>query len=110
MTREQLYKALVRLCQDYGFAGETTYAALHTAIDSLHPGGEGPAIARGYVVNVAATVTGHELPTSEAEARDLAENIASAFDNLRDSGHFEDVTYEVKVNGGDDEVHVSSGQ
>lgn len=35
MTKDELYEALVRLCQDYGFTTEATYDLLHSAIDSI---------------------------------------------------------------------------
>lgn len=35
MTREQLYQALVDLCQQYGTTTEATYEALHSAVDSI---------------------------------------------------------------------------
>lgn len=42
MTRDQLYEALVRLCQDYGTTTSATYELLHEAIDSISEGeGEG---------------------------------------------------------------------
>jgi len=38
MERDQkaeLYDALVRMCQQYGFTTEHTYEALHNAVDSI---------------------------------------------------------------------------
>lgn len=35
MTRDQLYQALVDLCQTVGFTTDATYEALHNAVDSL---------------------------------------------------------------------------
>ncbi len=33
--REELYNALVELCQQYGFTTEHTYELLHSAVDSI---------------------------------------------------------------------------
>jgi hypothetical protein len=35
MNREELYDALVRLCQQVGITTECTYESLHTAVDSI---------------------------------------------------------------------------
>lgn len=44
MTADELYQALVALCQEYGFTTEATYESLHNAVDSIvvdQDGGEG---------------------------------------------------------------------
>ena len=33
--KDELYTALVRLCQEYGFTTEGTYESLHNAVDSV---------------------------------------------------------------------------
>ena len=35
MTEDELYQALVDLCQSFGFTTEATYEALHNAVDSI---------------------------------------------------------------------------
>jgi hypothetical protein len=35
MNKEQLYEALVALCQQVGFTSEHTYTCLHNAVDSI---------------------------------------------------------------------------
>lgn len=35
MTEQELYEALVRLCQDYGYCSQETYAKLHEAIGTI---------------------------------------------------------------------------
>jgi regulator of replication initiation timing len=35
MNKEELYDALVELCQQVGFTTESTYEHLHSAVDSI---------------------------------------------------------------------------
>ena len=35
MNKDELYDALVRLCQDYGITTEYTYERLHDAVNSI---------------------------------------------------------------------------
>jgi hypothetical protein len=38
MTKDELYDALVELCQDYGITTEVTYDHLHEAVESIVTG------------------------------------------------------------------------
>ena len=40
MSADELYYALVRLCQTFGTTTEATYEALHSAVDSIVAGEE----------------------------------------------------------------------
>lgn len=35
MNKDDLYSALVRMCQQYGITNESTYDALHRAVESI---------------------------------------------------------------------------